>query len=82
MVALWPITCKPYSKKWIRILCSAVVLAFVLQLVAIVVGCIGGRVSVVAAVLYLISAVTIWRIPESSWQGTLSNGCILSRGAC
>jgi hypothetical protein len=45
MVALWPITCKPYSKKWIRILCSAVVLPFVLQLVAVVVGCIGGSVS-------------------------------------
>jgi hypothetical protein len=66
MVALWPITCTPYSKKWIRILCSAVVLAFVLQLIAVVAGCVGGF-SIVAAVLYLISAVTICRIPECSW---------------
>jgi hypothetical protein len=33
MVALWPITCKPYSKKWIRILCTAVLFAFVSQLI-------------------------------------------------
>jgi hypothetical protein len=37
MVALWPITCMTYNKKWIRILCSSVVLAFVLQLLAIII---------------------------------------------
>jgi peptidoglycan/LPS O-acetylase OafA/YrhL len=59
MVALWPITCRPYSKKRIRILCSCIVIAFVLQLVAVVVGCVGAF-SIVAAVLYLISAATVW----------------------
>jgi hypothetical protein len=71
MLALRPITCKPYSKNRIRILCSAVVFAFVSQVVTFAMfgreickenDCFlggGGIVSIIAAVLYLISAVTV-----------------------
>eukprot|EP00544_Gedaniella_sp_CCMP2646_P006369 CAMPEP_0202483466 /NCGR_PEP_ID=MMETSP1361-20130828/2707_1 /ASSEMBLY_ACC=CAM_ASM_000849 /TAXON_ID=210615 /ORGANISM="Staurosira complex sp., Strain CCMP2646" /LENGTH=265 /DNA_ID=CAMNT_0049111743 /DNA_START=1635 /DNA_END=2432 /DNA_ORIENTATION=- len=86
MAALWPITCKPFSEMWIRILGSAVVLAFVSQLITFAMfgteickenGCSlawGGVFSIIAAVLFLISAVTIWKIPEPSREVVATAG--------
>jgi hypothetical protein len=71
MVALWPITCTPYSKKWIRSLCSSILSAFVLQLLAIILDW-AGIFSIIATVLYLISALTVWKIPESGEVGSSS----------
>lgn len=76
MIALWPITCKPYKMIMIRIIGCTVLLAFVCQLLILlmfgteyceVFGCTlgwGGALSVVAAALWLIGAVLVWLIPK------------------
>ncbi len=92
MLALRPITCKPYSKNRIRILCSAVVFAFVSQVVTFAMfgreickenDCFlggGGILSIIAAVLYLISAVTVWKIPEPANNAIQVNEMVLPDG--
>jgi len=76
MTALWPITCKAYSANWIWIICSIVVAAFFSQLVTFSMfgtdfckdfGCRlswGGAMSIIAAILWLVGAIGVWKIPE------------------
>jgi len=75
MIALWPITCRPYSKMWIRIISSIVIFAFVSQLITLSLlgtdfcktfGCrLGwaGVMSIIAAILWLIGAIGVCIIP-------------------
>jgi len=76
MIALWPITCKPYSKKWIRIISSIIMFAFVSQLITLSMlgtdycktfGCRlawAGIMSIIAAILWLIGAIRVFLIPK------------------
>lgn len=76
MISLWPITCRPYNEIWISIIGGGVWFSFVAQLATLSMlgtqhcqayGCrLGwaGIVSIVAAVLWFISAIGVFMIPK------------------
>jgi NADH:ubiquinone oxidoreductase subunit 3 (subunit A) len=85
MIALWPITCKPYSIGWIRFISATVVFVFASQLATLsmlgtnycqISGCRlgwGGIMSIIAAILWLIGAVGICMIPKPIEQTQAQN---------
>jgi hypothetical protein len=76
MIGLWPITCRPYSMMWINIIGATVVLVFCSQLATLSMlgteycqafGCrlgFGGIMSIIASILWLISAIGVFLIPK------------------
>jgi hypothetical protein len=76
MIALWPITCRPYSKTWVYIIGGTVIFAFVSQLLTFAMfdtkfcqtfGCRiawAGVMSIIAAILWLVGAIGVFIIPK------------------
>ena len=76
MIGLWPITCRPYSKIWLKVIGGTVLFAFCSQLATLSMlgteycqsfGCRlgwGGIMSIIAAILWLISAIGVFLIPK------------------
>jgi hypothetical protein len=76
MIGLWPITCRPYSRMWINIIGVTIILACCSQLATLSMlgteycqafGCRlgwGGIMSIIAAILWLISAIGVFLIPK------------------
>lgn len=88
MLALWPITCKPYKPCGIHIIGSFVVVACLSQLGTLAMlgteyckqssftcklGW-GGIMSIIAAVMWLISAIGVWVIPKHPIEATMGGG--------